>query len=64
MRATVAGNGVLEDIVVVESSSPEFEAPSIEALTRWRYAPFVRNGQPVERRGVQALIRYQLSKTL
>jgi TonB family protein len=64
LEFTVNVRGVPEDIVVVESSAPEFEVPSVEALARWRYEPLVRNGQPVERRGVHTIIRYQVTKTL
>ena len=55
----------------MESSAPEFEAPSITALLRWRYSPTnvvcvgtdcrtIENAQPVERPGIRAVIRFQL----
>jgi TonB family protein len=52
---TITAEGTVRDVVVVESSSPEFNEPTIAAVMRWRYA-----AQPVERRGVQTIIRYQL----
>ena len=58
---TVSITGMTTDIVVIQSSSPEFEAPSIAALAQWRYAPLLERGQPVERRGVRTMLRYQLA---
>jgi TonB family protein len=58
---TVTATGTVRDIVVAESSSPEFDAPTIEALMRWRYQPLIEGGQPVERRGVRTVITYQLA---
>jgi TonB family protein len=58
---TVTATGTVRDIVVAESSSPEFDAPTIAALMRWRYQPLIEGGQPVERRGVRTVIRYQLA---
>ena len=53
--------GRTKDIVVVESSSPEFEAPAVAALMSWRYRPVLENDEPVERRGVRTIIRFQLA---
>ena len=58
---TVSITGTTKDIVVVQSSSPEFDAPSIAALAKWRYAPLLEGGEPVERRGVRTMLRYQLA---
>jgi protein TonB len=52
---TITPQGTTTDIVVVESSSPEFNEPTVAAVSRWRYT-----AQPVERRGVHTIIRYQL----
>jgi TonB family protein len=60
LEFTVTEGGVPTDVTVVDSSSPLFEAPSVEALRRWRYAPMVQDGVPVARRGVKTIIRYQL----
>jgi TonB family protein len=37
LQFTIAANGTTKDVVVLDSSSPEFEAPAIAALLRWRY---------------------------
>jgi TonB family protein len=58
---TVTATGTVRDIVVVESSSPEFDAPTIAALMKWRYQPLIEGGQPVERRGVRTAITYELA---
>lgn len=62
LKFTVTATGTTQDIVVVQSSSPEFEAPSIAALAKWRYAPKLDGDKPVERRDVHTTIRYQLDK--
>ena len=62
LKFTVTATGTTQDIVVVQSSSPEFEAPSIAALARWRYAPMLDGNKPVERRDVHTTITYQLDK--
>jgi TonB family protein len=71
LRFTIAANGTTKDVVVVESSAPEFEAPAVTALLRWRYSPTnvvcvgtdcraIENAEPVERPGMRTVIRYQL----
>jgi bla regulator protein blaR1 len=60
LEFTVGLNGTTKDIVVVESSSPEFEAPAVAAMMKWRYSPLVENGQPVERRGMRTVLRWEL----
>jgi TonB family protein len=64
LKFTITPNGATRDVVVVKSSSPEFEASAIVALLRWRYMPRIENGVAVERRGVQTIIRYQLESDL
>ena len=39
LEFTIAVNGATKDVVVIESSSPEFEEPAIAALRGWRYLP-------------------------
>lgn len=52
---TITPEGRVTDVVVVESSSPDFNDPTVASVSKWMYAP-----QPAERRGVQSIIRYQL----
>jgi TonB family protein len=71
LEFTIAANGTTKDIVVVDSSSPEFEEPAVAALSRWRYSPTnvecvgtvctpIPNAVAEERRGVRTLLRWQL----
>jgi TonB family protein len=62
LEFTVAANGAIRDVVVVDASSPEFEAPSVAALLKWRYAPLVENGAAIERRGMRTTQRYELAR--
>jgi len=72
LEFTIAANGSTKDVVVVASSAPEFEAPAVAALLRWRYVPAnvncvgtvctpIENAQPVERPGIRTVIRFQLA---
>lgn len=40
-------NGRVEDARVENSSRPEFEKPTLEAIRRWRFTPGQKAGQPV-----------------
>jgi TonB family protein len=73
LEFTIAANGTTKDIVVVDSSSPEFEEPAVAALSRWRYSPTnvecdgpvctpIANAVAEERRGVRTVIRWQLER--
>lgn len=39
LEFTIAANGTTKDVVVIDSSSPEFEESAVAALLRWRYLP-------------------------
>ena len=71
LEFTIAANGTTKDVVIVNSSSPEFEAPAVAALLRWRYLPTnvscvgtvcqtIENAEAVERPGVRTVLRWQL----
>ncbi|HUQ51444.1 MAG TPA: M56 family metallopeptidase [Gammaproteobacteria bacterium] len=60
LQFTIAANGAVKDIVVVESTAPEFELPAMAALQKWRYQPVTENDQPVEVPGVRTIIRFAL----
>lgn len=71
LEFTIAANGTTKDIVIVDSSSPEFEEPAVAALSRWRYSPTnvecdgpvcipIPNAVAEERHGVRTLLRFQL----
>ena len=72
LEFTIAANGTTKDVVVVDSSAPEFEAPAVAALLRWRYLPTnmscvgtvcqpIEGAEAVERPGIRTVIRYQLA---
>jgi len=72
LEFTIAANGTTKDIVVVDSSSPEFEEPAVAALSRWRYGPTnvecvgtvctpIPNAVAEERHGVRTVLRFQLA---
>jgi protein TonB len=49
---------------VVESTPPGmFERAALRAIERWRYRPAVVDGEPVERRGLQVRLRFELETT-
>jgi protein TonB len=58
LKAKIEGNVVLlfildedgrvSDPRVESSSRPEFEAPALKALSRWRFKPGTRDGKPVK----------------
>ena len=71
LEFTIAVNGTVKDVVVVSSTSSEFEAPAVAALLRWRFLQTNvtcdgtdcvtnQNVQPVERPGMRTVITYRL----
>lgn len=60
VQFTITVTGTVKDAIVVESSSPIFEAAALKAISRWRYNPKVEEGVAVERRGVQNKLVFQL----
>jgi TonB family protein len=60
LEFTITETGQVADVQVLNSSNPVFEAPAIEALQRWRYAPSVVNGSPVERTGVMTTMGFYI----
>jgi TonB family protein len=62
LRFTIDVDGTTKDIEVVESTSPVFEQPAVEALGKWRYALQRENGALVARHGVQTVMRFELRR--
>ena len=62
LRFTIDVDGTTKDIEVVEATSPVFERPAVEALSKWRYALQRENGTLVARHGVQTVIRFELRR--
>ena len=72
LEFTIAANGAVRDVVVVSSTAPEFEAPAVAALLRWRFLPTNvtcdgadcranESVQPVERPGMRTVITYRVN---
>lgn len=59
---TITAQGRTRDAKVVSSKGGRlFEKSALEALEKWRYAPTVRDGEPVETSGVQTLLTFRLT---
>jgi TonB family protein len=72
LEFTIAANGTVKDVIVVDSSASMFEEPAIAALLRWRYSPTnvecvgavctpIENAQAVERPGIRTVMRFELA---
>ena len=72
LEFTIAANGSVKDVVVVSSTSPEFEEPAVKALLRWRFLQTnttctgtacrtIEKVEPVERPGMRTVIHYRLA---
>ncbi|HZF31514.1 MAG TPA: energy transducer TonB [Gammaproteobacteria bacterium] len=46
--------------MIEDSSHPDFDEPTLQAIEKWRYKPATLDGKPVEQSMVQTIIRYQL----
>jgi TonB family protein len=44
---TVDPDGTVSNPLVVKSSHPDFEAPAVEAILKWRFKPGMKDGHPV-----------------
>ena len=62
VQFTIAANGSVKNAFVVAAAPPSaFEAAALAAIARWRYQPRVEGGVPVERVGMQTVIRFSLT---
>jgi protein TonB len=60
---TITPAGTVKDPKVVDADPKGlFEKAALEAIARWKYNPKVEEGRPVERRGVQVVLRFELEK--
>jgi len=63
VRFTITPIGTVKDVVVVESNPPKvFDDAAVAAVSHWKYNPKIEDGVAVERRGVQTILRFQLTK--
>jgi TonB family protein len=57
----ISPNGEVIEPMIEDSSGVEaLENSALKAITRWRYDPAKRNGEPVEQSMVKTIIRFQL----
>jgi TonB family protein len=49
LSTTIDSNGVPQDITVTRSLYPSLDQKAVEALSKWRFEPATKNGQPVPR---------------
>lgn len=47
LQATIARNGAIENLRVI-SGSPMLRQAALDAVSTWRYRPYLLNGQPIE----------------
>lgn len=63
VRYTISASGAVINAEIVDSSPPRvFDDAALKAIARWRYNPKVENGQAVERRGMQTMLRFTLTE--
>lgn len=55
-------NGRVQDPRVETSTHPEFEAPALEAIRKWRFKPGYKDGQPV-RTHLRQTIRFRMPES-
>lgn len=59
---TITRTGTVADVVVVESSHRIFERSAVDAAYKFKYRPRVINGEPVEVRGKQHRISFEIGR--
>jgi protein TonB len=58
---TIATDGTVTDVTVVESTDERFNASASLAVERWKYMPRVVGGERAAVSGVHTVIRYQMA---
>lgn len=63
VQFSITASGLVRDAFVVEAQPQGlFDDAALKAIARWRYSPSVVNGVPVERVGMQTVIRFDLEQ--
>ncbi|MBI5770404.1 MAG: energy transducer TonB [Verrucomicrobia bacterium] len=52
----VNARGLVTDLKIVDSTNPEFVAPTLDALKQWAFTPALKDGKPVDSRVVQTFM--------
>jgi protein TonB len=64
VQFTISPAGTVKDATVIDSQPGEtFDAAVLKAVSRWKYNPKVEGGVPVERRGIQVLLAFELDES-
>jgi protein TonB len=48
LRAIISKTGTIEKLDVSSSTNPMFNKSALDAVSQWRYKPYVLNGEPTE----------------
>jgi protein TonB len=63
VQFSITATGAVRDAVVVDSDPQNvFDSAALRAMARWRYDPKIDDGVPVERVGMQTVIRFKLDE--
>jgi protein TonB len=61
VQFSITAIGTVRDAIVVDGEPKgAFDDAALKAIARWRYNPKIEGGVPVERVGLQTVIRFQL----
>jgi len=60
VRFTISTAGSVRDAAVVKSSSSLFERNAVQAVSKWKYQPQLREGKPAEAPGQQVVLRFKM----
>ncbi|HYN22158.1 MAG TPA: TonB family protein, partial [Thermoanaerobaculia bacterium] len=60
VRFTISGAGTVKGAKVVKSSDLVFESAALRAVEQWKYQPQMDAGKPIDREGVDVIIRFTL----
>jgi protein TonB len=60
VRFTISTAGSVRDAVVVKSSHSLFERNAVQAVSKWKYQPQLREGRPAEAPGQQVILRFKM----
>jgi len=60
VRFTISTAGSVKDAAVVKSSNSVFERSALQAVSKWKYQPQMREGKPAEAPDQQVVLRFKM----
>jgi protein TonB len=60
VRFTISTAGSVKDAAVVKSSNSVFERSAVQAVTKWKYQPQMREGKAAEAPDQQVVLRFKM----